>query len=640
MSGVTFNRNRVKLKKLLGIRARLALLALILVAPLMLERVRSLEETRSKQIAAASEEFANITQHSADTQREVISSVETMLKSAAYIRASGGIARSCEILRASLPTNLPWIRSIMIVAKDGLVQCSTLNMQVGLNLGDREYFRKAQETRDFVFSDYLFGKTNGRPMMMAAYPVAAINPEEDAVVVAGINIDWLSKIMTNLGGRPGISSLLVDSAGIVIAAPADQSSMIGRPLDNVPLLSAIAEKALSSDTPDGFAFIYRRPTAPNASISFARISGTQSRLIVSIDEAKVTAAINREIRTAYLQLGFVCLFVLLGALIGAEKLIINPIEVMTGMAKRFGEGDWSARVARNKLPSEFMPLARAFNAMAAQLSQRERELVATNDRLTVMASIDMLSGLANRRGFQSRLDFEWMKAQQYNSELSLLMIDVDHFKLYNDTYGHPEGDACLTRLGETLAGIAADTMGFAGRYGGEEFCLLLPNTDSLKALEIGETVRAAVRTSAIPHVTSSHQTVTVSIGVAATLPNDTQRPGDLIEAADAALYAAKHRGRNTVVEHGFTQADRRSRDGAGGVAISRSRIPAAPQPGAGYTKSRKQPHAKKGIWLGIAALFLHCQSCGTTRQGPSPRPEAESLSPSPAARARPRVRSR
>ncbi|MGH6643559.1 MAG: diguanylate cyclase domain-containing protein, partial [Bradyrhizobium sp.] len=551
-SGVTFNRNRVKLKKLLGIRARLALLALILVAPLMLERVRSLDETRTKQIAAASEEFANITQHSADTQREVISSVETMLKSAAYIRASGGIARSCEILRASLPTNLPWIRSIMIVAKDGLVQCSTLNMQVGLNLGDREYFRKAQETRDFVFSDYLFGKTNGRPMMMAAYPVAAINPEEDAVVVAGMNIDWLSKIMTNLGGRPGISSLLVDSAGVVIAAPSDQSSMIGRPLDNVPLLAAIAEKALSSDAPAG-SLSFSGTDGSKRVVSFARISGTQSRLIVSIDEAKVTAAINREIRTAYLQLGFVCLFVLLGALIGAEKLIINPIEVMTGMAKRFGEGDWSARVARNKLPSEFTPLARAFNAMAAQLSQRERELVATNDRLTVIASIDMLSGLANRRGFQSRLDFEWMKAQQYNSELSLLMIDVDHFKLYNDTYGHPEGDACLTRLGETLAGIAADTMGFAGRYGGEEFCLLLPNTDSMKALAIGETVRAAVQSLGIPHVTSSHQTVTVSVGVAATLPSDTQRPGDLIEAADAALYAAKHRGRNTVVEHGFTR---------------------------------------------------------------------------------------
>src|SRR5215213_1551281 len=161
--------------------------------------------------------------------------------------------------------------------------------------------------------------------------------------------------------------------------------------------------------------------------------------------------------------------------------------MIASISKRFGQGDWSARAARKSLPAEFVPLGRAFNAMAAQLGQRERELVATNDRLTVIASIDMLSGLANRRGFQSRLDFEWMKAQQCNSELSLLMIDVDHFKLFNDTYGHPEGDACLTKLGEALAGIAADTMGFAGRYGGEEFCLLLPNTDSLKALKIGET---------------------------------------------------------------------------------------------------------------------------------------------------------
>jgi diguanylate cyclase (GGDEF)-like protein len=551
MSGVTFNRNRVKLKKLLGIRARLAMLAVMLVAPLMLERVRSLENTRARQIALAAEEYASITQHTAETQREVVSSVETMLKSAAYIRASSGIGRSCEILRASLPTNLPWIRSIMIASKEGVVQCSTLNMLVGLNIGDREYFKKAQQTRDFVFSDYLFAEASKRPILMAAYPVAAINPEEDAVVVAGINLDWMSKIMAKLG-RPGISALLVDSAGVVLAAPAEEAGMIGKPLNNVPLLTAIAHKTLVSDTPTG-SFSFTAADGSPRAISFARIPGTQSRLIVSIDEASITAAINRDIRTAYLQLGLVCLFVLLGALIGAEKLIIKPIEVMTGTARRFGEGDWSARVSRRRLPSEFVPLARAFNAMAAQLGQRERELVATNDRLTVMASIDMLSGLANRRGFQSRLDFEWMKAQQYHCELSLLMIDVDHFKLYNDTYGHPEGDACLTRLGEALAGVAGDTLGFAGRYGGEEFCLLLPNTGLQRALEIGETVRATVQNLGLPHITSSHRTVTVSVGVAATLPNDAQTPGDLIEAADAALYAAKHRGRNAVVEHGFAK---------------------------------------------------------------------------------------
>jgi diguanylate cyclase (GGDEF)-like protein len=95
--------------------------------------------------------------------------------------------------------------------------------------------------------------------------------------------------------------------------------------------------------------------------------------------------------------------------------------------------------------------------------------------------------------------------------------------------------------------------GFAGRYGGEEFCLLLPNTGLGRAMEIGETVRVAVQSLAMPHRTSSHETVTVSVGVACTRPKDTQRPGDLIEAADAALYAAKHRGRNAVVEHGFVR---------------------------------------------------------------------------------------
>jgi diguanylate cyclase (GGDEF)-like protein len=552
MSRITFNRKRVKLKKLLGIRARLALLALILVAPLMLERARSLEDARAKQIAHASQEFKDIAQHTVQAQREVISSVETMMKSAAYIRASGGIGRSCDLLRASLQVELPWIKSISIVGGNGRVQCSTYADLVGIYLGDRGYLKKAVQTGGIVFSDYLFARASKVPIMTAAYPVSAIAAGEEAVIVAAINLDWMSKIMNSFGGRPGISAVLVDSAGVVMAAPSDQASMIGRSLDSVPLLSAIADKAIGSGQTEG-SLSFVAADGSKRALNFTRITGTDARLIVSIDEAKVTAATNREIRTAYLQLGFVCLFVLLGALVAAEKIIIQPIETVAAMAKRFGQGDWTARAAYGRLPSEFIPLARAFNAMAAQLSQRERELVATNDRLTVMASIDMLSGLANRRGFQSRLDFEWMKAQQYGSELSLLMIDVDHFKLFNDTYGHPEGDACLSRLGETLSGIAAETMGFAGRYGGEEFCLLLPNTDSNHALEIGETVRAAVQNLAMPHITSLHQTVTVSVGVACARPNDTQRPGDLIEAADAALYAAKHRGRNAVVEHGFVR---------------------------------------------------------------------------------------
>ena len=223
----------------------------------------------------------------------------------------------------------------------------------------------------------------------------------------------------------------------------------------------------------------------------------------------------------------------------------------------------------SRLPAEFVPLARAFNTMAAQLGQRERELVATNDRLTVIASIDMLSGLANRRGFQSRLDFEWMKAQQYDSELSLLMIDVDHFKLFNDTYGHPEGDVCLTRLGETLA---------AHRRRDHGLCRPLWRRGILPAAaehRLGPRAARSAKWCArrcriwrcrmSPPATRPSPSASASPAPRRTTP---QRPGDLIEAADAALYAAKHRGRNAVVEHGFVRI-------ADGAARSRWRAEVA-----------------------------------------------------------------
>src|ERR1700739_3889532 len=205
MFRVSFNRKRVKLKRLLGIRARLALLAVILVAPLMLERARSLGDARARQIATAAAEFSSLAKRSADTEREVISSVETVLRSAAYIRAtSGGIAKSCDLLRASLPTNLPWIRNILIVGGDGRVQCSTSNTSVGLDLSDRAYLQEAQATRDFVFSDFILARESHVPIVVAAYPVAALNSESNAVVLAAVNLDWMSKVMGNLNDRPGV----------------------------------------------------------------------------------------------------------------------------------------------------------------------------------------------------------------------------------------------------------------------------------------------------------------------------------------------------------------------------------------------------------------------------------------------------
>jgi diguanylate cyclase (GGDEF)-like protein len=555
MSRIRINRNKAKFRGLFGIRARLVLLALILVGPLMAERIRALDATRAEQITLAARDFSSVVQHSAEAQQEVFGSVEAVLKSSAYIYTSATqVNRSCAIMRASLRGDMPWIRSLTVAGKDGTAQCSTWPdvVEQGLNFGDRPYFKKALASGEFVVSNYLFSRLTNQPSVMAAYLAPGMTRDDDAVIIAAVNLGWMSKIMSKLGGKPGVTAVLVDNAGTVLAAPSDQASMIGRPMDNLALLPAIAAYTLNSDRQAG-SLSFAADDGTQRAVSFAGIPGTGAQLIVSIDEARVSAIADYEIRTAYLQLGFVCLFVLLGALVVAERLIIKPIEMMETMAQRFGRGDWSARVARNRLPAEFIPLARAFYGMAAQLRGRERELRASNEQLTVLASIDMLSGLANRRSFQSRLDFEWLKAQQSGDDLALLMIDVDHFKLFNDTYGHPEGDACLARVGEALAGLAHHTSGFAGRYGGEEFCLLLPNTDVARAMQIGEMVRAAIWSLSVPHATSAYQQVTVSVGVAAATPIELEQPKDLIEAADASLYAAKRRGRNTVVEHGFVR---------------------------------------------------------------------------------------
>ena len=212
-------------------------------------------------------------------QREVISSVETVLKSAAYIRGFVDVGGSCDVMRASLPASLPWIRSLMIVGGDGRIKCATNEQYVGLDLSDRPYLIKARESRDFVFSDYILARPTNTPIVMAAYPVSAINPDIDAVVLAGVNLDWMSKIMSNLGNRPGVTAALVDSAGTVLAAPADRASLIGRPLDNVPLLSSIADKALGSNQPEG-SLSFQAVDGSKRMVNFARIAGPSLAAIV------------------------------------------------------------------------------------------------------------------------------------------------------------------------------------------------------------------------------------------------------------------------------------------------------------------------------------------------------------------------
>ncbi|MFN3587556.1 MAG: diguanylate cyclase domain-containing protein [Moraxellaceae bacterium] len=179
------------------------------------------------------------------------------------------------------------------------------------------------------------------------------------------------------------------------------------------------------------------------------------------------------------------------------------------------------------------------------LGEESKEVRRLNEELRQMASHDSLTGLANRRHFDERFSGEWERACRQQSTLALLIVDVDHFKSYNDHYGHPEGDDCLAQVARAISRTLRRPGDLAARYGGEEFVILLPDTDLHGAIDVAERLLAAVDGLALPHANSSvADQVTVSIGLSIMKPVPSVNRQILLSDADTALYRAKRAGRH------------------------------------------------------------------------------------------------
>jgi diguanylate cyclase (GGDEF)-like protein len=182
------------------------------------------------------------------------------------------------------------------------------------------------------------------------------------------------------------------------------------------------------------------------------------------------------------------------------------------------------------------------------VEERTQQLEHANRALARLSSLDGLTGVANRRAFDEAFEVEWRRCARAALPLSLVLADIDHFKAFNDTYGHQGGDSCLQRVAATLGRSAARAGEMVARYGGEEFVVLLPGTPRAGAAGLAETLRARVEALAIAHSSASLATVvTLSAGVATAAPAEGGSPAELLQAADRALYAAKRAGRNRVV---------------------------------------------------------------------------------------------
>jgi diguanylate cyclase (GGDEF)-like protein/PAS domain S-box-containing protein len=202
----------------------------------------------------------------------------------------------------------------------------------------------------------------------------------------------------------------------------------------------------------------------------------------------------------------------------------------------------STWIAYNGNPSIMV----AFRDITARKTA-EQKLYEANEIFKKLSTVDGLTGIANRRCLEERYDLEWNQALNDSTMLSILIMDIDSFKLYNDTYGHQGGDACLKQVAAALDELATTSGHFAARFGGEEFICILPQTSIADAISFATDVRTTIEMLGIPHLHSPFDNkVTVSVGVASAVPTHYMDKKELIEHADKAMYQAKLNGRNQV----------------------------------------------------------------------------------------------
>jgi diguanylate cyclase (GGDEF)-like protein len=243
----------------------------------------------------------------------------------------------------------------------------------------------------------------------------------------------------------------------------------------------------------------------------------------------------------------------------ALLLLYSHQAVVMAQSRRVLANQIRLRVENALLAAQLSAQAEKTSAELERRMDTERVLRASRDKAERMSGTDSLTDIANRRYFDRRLKQEISRAFRERTQLSLVLCDIDFFKQYNDTYGHQQGDECIKSLARVLTGFCRRGGDLAARTGGEEFALLLPNTDHAAALRLAENARTAFDGLAIVHAGSTLKAnATASFGVATVVPAHLEAGDALIGRADQALYLAKSRGRNQVVSENELEQNARA----------------------------------------------------------------------------------
>lgn len=523
-----------------GASLRWRLLALLGLAAsvLVVDGAREILNKRSTLIVAAQERLQNFARTGADRQESLLSDARALLMLAVEMReARPQSGTACEQPFARTADAIPWLESLAVFRPDGSVVCSSRPVDMQVSVADRDYFKAALATRSFVLSKYLTSKYDGRPILVAAMP-RIVDGQVESVIAARLDLDWIDALIARVGEVARTTVILSDAVGTVISASSDASVATGQ---SVAILGLPTRGGADREAVFEVTGTDRRDRIYGG----VRLPQTGGHIFVGAERELVLAPVQRETFLAALKL-CLGLFVCAGALwLGTERLVVKPAEALAAVSNRLGDGDLTARADEAHAPPEFAGLARSFNIMASRLAERDAELRAINEQLAELATVDALTGLANRRLFDERLAQEWRRAARSSRPVGAVVVDVDCFKAFNDTYGHPEGDSCLRRIAR-IVGTGLRAGDLAARMGGEEFALLLPGADIHRTLHVARLLRLAVESAAIPHAGNPARIVTVSAGAISLSPAHGGASEELLRLADEALYRAKRGGRNRV----------------------------------------------------------------------------------------------